>query len=233
MRRLSQEPKPFVPWYLREEIVSSYESWYEGPKGQRMDRLEKKLLRGLLADFAESKNLLEVGCGTAHFTRWFANELGLDVVGVDLSPLMLQEARKYWQGPLLLGDAMSLPFADKSFDVVAFVTSFEYIPDPIKALREAARVSRHGLILGLMNRWSLPTVRRRIQELFGKNPFYKNAHFYSLLEIKRLLSKALGEDLHIRWESTLFPQFLPMESARLPFGAFLGLAVRWEGARRE
>lgn len=227
MRRALKEE--FVPWYLREEIVTRYESWYEGPKGERMDRLEKKLLRSLLGYFDKVESLLEVGCGTAHFTRWFANELGLDVVGVDISPLMLQEARKYWQGPLVLGDAMALPFEDKSFDVVAFITSFEYIPDPVKALKEAARVARQGLMMGLMNRWSLQTIRRRIQEFFGKNPFYQNAHFYSLFEIRRLLTKALGEDLHIIWESTLFPQFLPIESARLPFGAFLGLAVRWEG----
>ncbi|MCS7197276.1 MAG: class I SAM-dependent methyltransferase [Candidatus Bipolaricaulota bacterium] len=196
-----------------------------------MDRLEKTLLRRLLAGFPTAHSLLEVGCGTAHFTRWFATELGLSATGLDLSPLMIREARKYWQGPLVLGDAMDLPFTDKSFDLVAFIASFEYIPDPRRALREAARVARQGLILGLMNRWSLPTLRRRLQELFGKNPFYKNAHFYSLGEIRRLLHDALGDRLmRIEWRATLFPRFLPLEEATISVGgAFLGLAVHLKG----
>ncbi len=234
VERPPQPPKTFVPWYLQEEIVSSYESWYQGPKGERMDKLEKKLLRGLLADFSEAKSLLEIGCGTAHFTRWFAGELGLSVSGVDLSPLMIREARKYWQGPLVRGDAMALPFAEQSFDLAAFITSFEYIPDPLRALQEAARVARQGLILGLMNRWSLPTIRRRIQELFGKNPFYKNAHFYSIPEILPLLVRALAHThaLKIQWRSTLFPKLFPLGEAKIPFGAFLGLAVHFQ-ARKE
>ncbi|MBI3460916.1 class I SAM-dependent methyltransferase [Candidatus Acetothermia bacterium] len=215
----------FIPWYLRQEIVESYESWYQGPDGQRMDRLEKKVLRSLIEPLAP-KNLLEIGAGTAHFTRWFEQELGLSMIGLDLSPLMLAEARKYWDGMLIQADAAALPFVDKSFDAVAMITCFEYMPDPIKVLREASRVARRGMIIGLMNRWSVATLRRRIQELMGKNPFYKNAHFYSLPEIQQLLKQALGDRIaEVRWGSTLFPKGVPIETARLPFGNFLGLAV--------
>ncbi|MCS7198611.1 MAG: class I SAM-dependent methyltransferase [Candidatus Bipolaricaulota bacterium] len=215
----------YVPWYQRKEIVETYESWYQGPEGERMDRLEKATLRALLEPM-QPKSLLEVGSGTAHFTRWFASELGLKTVGVDLSSLMLTEARKYWDGPLVQADAAALPFRDRSFDVVAFITSFEYMPDPVRVLREAGRVARTGILLGLMNRWSAATVRRRVQELFGKTPFFGNAHFYSLPEIKKLLQRALGDRItEIRWQSTLFPKGFPWQTARLPFGNFLALAV--------
>jgi len=221
----AEEREDWVPWYCREEIVSRYESWYTG-KGERMDRLEKRLLRSLLEEFGKVENLLEVGCGTTHFTRWFES-LGIKAVGMDLSEVMLAEARRWWDGPLVRGDAAALPFADRSFDVVAFIACFEYMPEPLEVLREAHRVARKGLLLGLMNRWSLTAVRRRIQELLGRNPFYKNVHFYSLPEIKRLIAQAFdGKRIRIRWSSTLFPPVpgLPQE-ARLPFGAFLGLAV--------
>jgi len=214
-----------LPWYLRPEIVEKYESWYESPDGQRMDRCEKKVLRALLEPM-QPRSLLEVGAGTAHFTRWFAGELGLEVVGVDLSPVMLAEARKYWSGPLIQADAAALPFEDRSFDVVAFITSFEYMPNPLQVLQEAGRVARKGLLMGLMNRWSVATVRRRIQEFFGKNPFFGNAHFYSLPEIKALVRRALGERItEIRWRATLFPKGIPIEDAPLPLGNFLALAV--------
>ncbi|HIC95985.1 TPA: class I SAM-dependent methyltransferase [Candidatus Bipolaricaulota bacterium] len=219
-----------LPWYFQEEIVSRYESWYTGKKGERMDHLEKRLLLGLLGEFGKGKveSLLEVGCGTTHFTRWFES-LGIEAVGLDLSEVMLAEARRWWRGPLVQGDAAALPFANKSFDVVAFIACFEYMPDPLRVLREARRVARKGLLLGLMNRWSLTALRRRVQELLGRNPFYKDAHFYSLPEIKRLIAQAFKDERErprLRWSSTLFPPIpgFPQE-ARLPFGAFLGLAV--------
>jgi ubiquinone/menaquinone biosynthesis C-methylase UbiE len=219
--------RDYTPWYLRPEIVQTYESWYEGPDGRRMDRLEKQVLRSLVQRLAPAQSLLEVGVGTAHFARWFEGELSLKVVGLDLSPLMLAEARKYWQGTLIQGDAAALPFPDGAFDLVAMITCFEYMPDPVRVLREAARVSRRGLVMGLMNRWSVATLRRRLQEIMGKNPFYGNAHFYSLPAIRRLLRGALGPQIaKIYWTSTLFPKGVPLEEARLPFGNFLGLAIK-------
>jgi ubiquinone/menaquinone biosynthesis C-methylase UbiE len=215
----------YIPWYQRQEIVETYESWYEGPDGQRMDRLEKKVLRILLEPM-QPKSLLEVGAGTAHFTRWFADALGLDVVGADLSPLMLAESRKHWNGPMIQADAIALPFKAQSFDVVAFITCFEYMPDPVKVLQEAARIARKGLLIGLMNRWSAATLRRRVQECFGKNPFFGNAHFYSLPEIQKLVKSALEDRVaRIEWRSTLFPKGILIEEARVPLGNFLALAV--------
>ncbi len=52
-------------WYYREDIVKTYESWYEG-KYKRADVLEKTLLRKLLDALPETRSLLEVGkCSTS------------------------------------------------------------------------------------------------------------------------------------------------------------------------
>ena len=53
--------------------AESYEEWY-ADRGRRADWLEKQLLSGCLADFPRSGTVLEVGCGTGHFTRWFAEQ---------------------------------------------------------------------------------------------------------------------------------------------------------------
>lgn len=70
--------------FFEPAIVAGYEAWYE-TSGRRADRLEKALLGRLLADFPQARTLLEVGCGTGHFTRW-CDEQGWRAIGLDLPP---------------------------------------------------------------------------------------------------------------------------------------------------
>jgi len=214
-------------WYFKEDNVKTYESYYEG-KYKRADILEKALLQKLLNTLSNPKSLLEVGCGTAHFTRWFES-LDLECYGLDLSLLMLKEAKKLWSNESLLrGESAHLPFKDDSFDVVAFIACMEYMPNPVEVLAEASRVARKGIIIGLMNRWSLPTIRRIIQVKMKRNPYYKNAKFYSILGIKRKLKDALGDAYKVPyWSTTVFPKILGnTESSLIPLGALLGVAVK-------
>ncbi len=215
---------PKEEWFWDEKIVQSYESWYEG-KGKRADRLEKEVLAFLLKQFGRVESLVEVGCGTTHFTRYFES-LGLMCTGYDLSPVMLKVAVGLWPGDLIRGDSARLPFRDNSFDIVAFITCLEFMPRPLDVLREAARVSRRGIIVGLMNRYGVSTIRRTVQVWFGKNPFYRHAHFYSLSEIKSLLKKAISEDWELDWRGTLLPRLLGDRITKIPVGDFLGVAVR-------
>jgi len=214
-------------WYFQEDIVKTYESWYSG-KYKRAGKLEKILLKKLLETLEPVESLLEVGCGTAHFTRWFES-MGLKCCGLDLSPLMLKEAKVLWpDGPLCQGESSHIPFKDKSFDVLAFIACMEYMPNPVEVLREAARVARKGIIIGLMNKWSLPTVRRIIQVKMNKNPYYKNARFYSILDMKTKLKDAFNNESTIPfWSTTVFSKiFGDLESSHFPFGAFLGISVK-------
>jgi ubiquinone/menaquinone biosynthesis C-methylase UbiE len=214
-------------WYFQEDNVKTYESYYEG-KYKRVDTLEKALLQKLLNSLPNAKSLLEVGCGTAHFTRWFES-LGLECHGLDLSHLMLREAKKLWLNKSLLrGESAYLPFKDDSVDVVAFIACMEYMPDPVKVLSEASRVARKGIIIGLMNKWSPPTIRRIIQVKMNRNPYYKNAKFYSILGIKSKLKDALREAYNVPyWSTTAFTEILGnTESSLIPLGAFLGVAVK-------
>ncbi len=222
---MSSVVNPKEEWFWDEKIVGSYESWYEG-KGKRADRLEKKVLTLLLKDFEKPKSLIEIGCGTTHFTRYF-EKLGLQCTGYDLSPIMLGVARKLWTGELVRGDSALLPFTDNSFDLAMFVTCLEFMPRPREVLREAVRIARKGIIMGLMNRYGVSTIRRTVQVWFGKNPFYRHAHFYSLGEVRSILKKAAPLDARINWKVTVLPRlFRDTISTKIPFGDFLGLSVR-------
>lgn len=196
-----------------------YEEWYTGP-GRRADRLEKQLLAGLLRDFPNAMTVLDVGCGTGHFSRWLSDR-GLRVVGVEISPAMLGAISIGDNVSYVLADALMLPFADRSFDLAVFVTTLEFISDPVRALREAIRVARLGLLLGVLNRCSLLAVKRKAS---GKPP-WDMASFFSPNEVAGLVQHAAGRRMkRMHYRTTLWP--LPwLGSLTLPWGGFIGMSV--------
>jgi ubiquinone/menaquinone biosynthesis C-methylase UbiE len=200
-----------------------YEEWYETPEGRRADALEKASLRRLLQGFPQARSVLEVGCGTGHSARWLRDQ-GLFVVGLDLSTDMLAVAKGLDGLPFVQGNAHRLPFADGSFDLVALVTTLEFLREPPVALAEAIRVSRLGLLLGVLNRWSLLGLKRRLMEHF-RPTVYQAAHFYGVGELERLLKSVAGENAGLLWHTTLLPRPWPSQQSQLPFGAFIAMAL--------
>jgi len=172
------------------------------------------------------KTLLEFGCGTARFTRWW-KEIGIEATGGDISPLMLSQAMHLFDGDLVMADSHHMPFKDHSFDSLAFITTFEYYKEPVKVIREAARVGKYGIAMGMMNRNSTKVVRRRVQEVFGKNPFYLTATFYTPAKLSKIIDEALkGRDYSIEWTCTGLPKWFPVQQWNLPLGDFFGLYIK-------
>lgn len=199
-------------------LASGYEAWY-ADQGRRADRLEKALLRWFIAHFPRSGSILEVGCGTGHFTRWFEG-LGLRAVGLDISAIMLEIAKGHGGDLWVHGDASDLPFPGGAFDLLAMITTLEFLDDPLAALREAGRVARKGLILGVINRESWIARRYRRQG----SPPWESAHFFNpgeLIHLLRTIDEARGE---LFWRTTLY-RFTPWAS-KLPWGGFIGIGLR-------
>ncbi len=206
-----------------ERVAAHYEAWYETSNGQQTDEQEKALLGKLLKLFSRADNVLEIGCGTGHFARWLSDD-GLSAVGVDLSAAMLAEGRLLDDVPFVRGDAQRLPFVDGAFDLTMLITTLEFLGQPREGLVEALRVSRRGVILGVLNRCSVLALQRRLAGLFRKS-VYNAAHFYSVGELKRLLRSTAGRKVHITWRTTLFPHRWPWSQNRLPWGGFIGMAL--------
>lgn len=120
-----------------------------------------------LSGVTDSEEVLDVACGTGDLTRAFAARRPRRVVGLDFTPQMLDIAcaksgvarglrsneahtaprpNRSPSSPTLPeyldGDAMNLPFADGSFDVVSIAFGLRNVSDPSKALREFRRVLR-------------------------------------------------------------------------------------------
>ena len=89
--------------------------------------------------------VLDLGCGNGISAR-LLNQADFDVVGTDISPLFLKEARA-WENPRLryqVCDVMELPFESESFNVICSNELIEHLPDVETALTEMMRVVRKG-----------------------------------------------------------------------------------------
>jgi 2-polyprenyl-3-methyl-5-hydroxy-6-metoxy-1,4-benzoquinol methylase len=145
--------------------------------------------------------LLDVGTGRGRFGAFFADK-GCQVVGIDVSQEMLDEARDMIRHrgledrfSLRRGAAEDLSaFADGEFDVVLCMELFDHLPDLGRALREMRRTLKLGgcLLFTYVPRESIygslgnvyRGMRRRIR------PDEKMiSRTYSLGEIRRLLSE--------------------------------------------
>lgn len=99
----------------------------------------------------KDSNILEIGCGTGHFTGMLRRRSGR-VCGIDLSPGMVEVAKK--RNPdvtFFVGDCEELkPFKDQDFDAVAAFNTFSYYPDKRRALGAISRVlKKDGIFFDL------------------------------------------------------------------------------------
>jgi SAM-dependent methyltransferase len=94
------------------------------------------------------KDVIELGCGTAYVSSWFARR-GARVVGIDNSAEQLATARRLQkvhglEFPLLHGNAEEVPYPDRSFDIAISEYGACLWADPYRWVPEAARLLRAG-----------------------------------------------------------------------------------------
>jgi SAM-dependent methyltransferase len=100
-------------------------------------------LRQHVAD-APGLRVLEVGCGSGHFVQ-VLGRLGAQVLGLDISLGMLQQARGRSGNALLVrASAERLPCASGCFDRVCAINAMHHFDDKRAFLREVARVLPEG-----------------------------------------------------------------------------------------
>lgn len=129
---------------------------YYGPTGtQKKDRRQAQidLITELLqwAGVQSAQNILDVGCGIGGSSLYLAQKFDATVTGVTLSPVQAArakeratQARLDCKTQFLVADALSLPLADSSFDLVWALESGEHMPDKVRFLQECYRVLQPG-----------------------------------------------------------------------------------------
>jgi SAM-dependent methyltransferase len=167
-------------------MAREYDRWYDTPTGRAHDRVQKADVLSLLRPAQRGDRLLDVGCGTGHWSRFFAS-LGYAVVGVDVSREMIDAARGRPAPGCAFepADACALPFEEGSFDVVAALAVAAFVSDLPGMLEEMFRCARPGgsVLIGALNRLA-PINRRRLAE--GEQP-YVSGRLLAPGELRELL----------------------------------------------
>ena len=108
--------------------------------------LERPALRALVPAGRSGATVLDAGCGSGAQARWLVDQ-GADVVGIDLSPRMIDEAERRCggRGRFLVADlARPLPLGPGSLDGVTCSLALHYVRDWSVPLRSFAAALRPG-----------------------------------------------------------------------------------------
>lgn len=192
----------------------------------------------------EGDRVLDVGCGPGAMTLDVAR-LPIRpslVVGVDHSARMVETAQQEAQSAdvrnahFTIGDANRLEFADRTFDLTYSNALLDWMPDPVAALREQARVTRCGGIIfvrlaDLASQTfypSCPDVMRMIHalhELVSRSPSDAIWNPFLGARAVQLVADAGLETIEIRPWGSRFMSSAPDAHAHLVSGTLLSGAA--------
>ncbi len=213
--------------------ATAYEKWLLKKRHHSIAELECRLMQEMLKPL-KGESILDIGCGTGASILPLI-EMNLDVTGIDPSPYMLDIACRNLGSKVDFhrGFAEDLPFDDNSFNHASLFTTLEFVDDPEKAIAEAIRVAKDKLFIGVLNRYAIKSIERRVKGIFTST-IYNRARFFSIWELKNMI-KAIAGPVPVSWRTIC--QF-PGQSGKLignigksgftkrfPFGAFAGMVI--------
>lgn len=142
-------------------------------------------------DFArawcDGRTVLDAACGVGYGTAYLA-ERAAHVTGVDIDASAVDYARARYGGAdvsWVVGDVTDLPFEPGSFDVVCSFETVEHVPDPERAIAEAARVLRPDGV------YVMSTPRVATTTRTPENPFH--CIELSIADLSHTLSRHFAE----------------------------------------
>lgn len=129
------------------EISSYYDEMNNIMSMGMIKRWHKFMMKKLTP--LEGTKCLDVGTGTGEIALMMA-ERGADVIGLDITPSMIELAKKKFQGEghpdmeFMVGDALDLQFDDETFDNITSGYMLRNVTDIPKAINEMYRVLKVG-----------------------------------------------------------------------------------------
>jgi SAM-dependent methyltransferase len=123
-----------------------------GYGGYHYDGRWRPVAEALVKHYELPRNarILDVGCGKG-FLLYELNQVlpSAEVTGIDISQYAIEHSKEEIRDRLQVGDAASLPFADKQFDLVITINALHnlYVDRLFAALQEIERVGRSAKYL--------------------------------------------------------------------------------------
>ncbi len=138
-----------------------------------------------------SGKVLELGVGTGLSLSNYKPDL--EIVGIDISPDMLERARERVAADGLENvaglhemDAAALDFPDASFDTVVAMYVMTVVPDPVAVMREVSRVCKPGGQVLLLNHFSEESgVRGWVERRMA--PFASKLGWHPVFDVDRVM----------------------------------------------
>lgn len=153
------------------------------------DSLEFHLLNHFIQLIDTQKTVGDLGCGPGQVAA-FLHEQGIPVIGVDLSPVMLEQAHKlHPEITFQQADMYSLPFSDNQLSAATAFYSLIHVPrtDMIQVLDELYRVIEYKGYLLLT--FYLGKTENHRKEWLG-NKVSLDFYLFTLAEMKGYLREA-------------------------------------------
>lgn len=188
---------------------------FDAENRERKARTMVAVLEDFLPEPLENYDLLNVGGSAGAIDNHLADHFKR-VVGTDIDDRAIAHARKTFRKGNLrfeLADAMDLPFADGTFDVVVCSHVYEHVPDPHRMFDEIRRVLRPGGVCyfsaGNRLMWNEPhynlpllsVLPRPLAHLYirvsGKADYYHEKHL-SYWGLKSLVKNFARSDYTVR-----------------------------------
>lgn len=171
-----------------EEKQSGFMRWVN--KNFRPDMYERFRLTLTHVAKYTLKTVLDVGCGSGRYEVGLA-QLGVDrVLGIDVSPGMIQLAKQSVGNSAGNIEFRNQDFADfqtsETFDVVIAMGLFDYVENPTPMVRRMGALARHSVVASFPSISWYRTPIRKVRYFFKRCPVY----FYRESDIDVLAKNA-------------------------------------------
>jgi 2-polyprenyl-3-methyl-5-hydroxy-6-metoxy-1,4-benzoquinol methylase len=193
-------------FYDRKSAEADWDQWTNKYETRR--RLQIIFDDLLATTELEGRTLLDAGSGGGHFSQ-AACERGARVTSLDVGENVLAQVAKRCDSTRIVGSVLELPFPDSSFDVVLSTEVVEHTTDPLKGVREFARVVKPGglVLLTTPGRLWQPVVR--LASVLHLRPYQGYENFVWPHAAKAELERA-GVDVQRFFGFNLLPLFKPV-----------------------
>jgi 2-polyprenyl-3-methyl-5-hydroxy-6-metoxy-1,4-benzoquinol methylase len=200
------------------------EIWnWESPAGKLRWARRVKMIGGHLKP---GMTILELGCGTGHFTRELAPS-GADIIAIDVSPELLEIAKANYSAPNVryeIQNAYALTYSDATFDSVVGSSILHHL-EIEEAMREIYRVLKPGGTIyftepNMLNpqiaiQKNVPSIKRRLGDSPDETAFFR-------WSLRRLLEQTGYGDIQIDTFDFLHPRTpVPLIDPLNALGRFL------------
>lgn len=132
--------------YVREQYDQSAGIYNNRYRAVQREKFEISIPDSLSLDLP-NQLILDIGCGTGLLGEYLSSRVpggNVSIVGIDISPKMIKQARRLGMYNCVIADISALPVRDCRFKVVMSYTAFQNLPDWQEGIQEMFRILELG-----------------------------------------------------------------------------------------